>query len=202
MRQLDEKKKKKVMEFNLQYQQRKGAPPSYRDVLQNVGLGSLATVRRYILALENRGFLERDSRGKIEMTPELRQSEVALAPLAGRIVCGQPDLPFEEVEETVALPRSVFGYGELFLLRAKGDSMTEAGIEEKDLLVLRRQSTAEDGEIVVADVDGETTLKRLFRRGGKIILHPENRELSDIVTDSCEIRGVLVSCIKMYGGRR
>ena len=202
MRQLNEYKLNQVMEFNLKYQQKHGFSPSFRVVMKSLGLGSPATVRRYVLALEARGLLERDSRGKIETLPELKEREVALAPLAGRIVCGQPNLSFENVEERVALPRSLFGGGELFLLRAKGDSMTEAGIEEEDLLVLRRQSTAADGEIVAANLEGETTLKRLFHREGKIVLHPENREMADLVVDRCDIQGVLVSCIKMYGGRR
>lgn len=84
------------------------------------------------------------------------------------------------------------------MLRAKGNSMVDAGINKGDLVVLRRQTTADDGEIVAALIDGEATLKRLFHRDGKIVLHPENKRMKDIVLDSCDVQGVLVSCIKMY----
>ena len=104
----------------------------------------------------------------------------------------------ENIEESFALPRSIFGNGDLFMLRTFGDSMIDIGIKKDDLVVIRKQNTAEDGEIVVAMINGETTLKRIFRRNGKVILHPENKEMKDIVVKDCEIQGVLVSCIKIY----
>ena len=76
--------------------------------------------------------------------------------------------------------------------------MIDIGIKKNDLLVIRKQESAEDGEIVVAMVDGATTLKRIFRKNGKVILHPENSTMKDIIVPNCEIQGVLVSCIKMY----
>ena len=88
---------------------------------------------------------------------------------------------------------------DLFMLRTFGNSMTDAGINKGDLIVLRRQDTADDGEIVVALVDGNTTLKRLYHRDGKIVLHPENKRMKDIIVDECAVQGVLVGCIKTYG---
>jgi repressor LexA len=76
--------------------------------------------------------------------------------------------------------------------------MIDIGIRKDDLIVVRKQNYAEDGDIVVALVDGETTLKRFYRKGNKIILHPENKTMKDIITDNCEVQGILVSCIKMY----
>ena len=84
------------------------------------------------------------------------------------------------------------------MLRAKGDSMVDAGIKDDDLIVIRQQNTAENGEIVVAMINGETTLKRLYKRNGKVVLHPENKAMKDIVVKHCDIQGVLISCIKMY----
>ena len=84
------------------------------------------------------------------------------------------------------------------MLHTHGDSMKDIGIKEGDLIVVRRQNTADDGQIVVALIDGEVTLKRLFHRNGKIVLHPENKEMNDIIVDHCEVQGVLVSCIKLY----
>lgn len=80
----------------------------------------------------------------------------------------------------------------------KAQKVVEAGISPGDLLVLRKQDSADDGEIVVALVDGETTLKRLYHRDGKIVLHPENKRMKDIIVDDCNVQGVLVSCIKKY----
>ena len=198
MRVLKENTLTAVKEYNLKHQKEHGLSPSYRKVMHALGLGSLATVRRYVLELERRGELERNEYGNISLMPRLRQSEVTLAPLIGRIACGQPNSTCEDYEETYALPKTIFGNGELFLLRAFGNSMIDAGINENDLLVLRRQTTALDGEIVVALVDGETTLKRIYHKNGKIVLHPENREMKDIIVNFCEIQGVLVSCIKIY----
>ena len=164
-----------------------------------MNLGSLATVQRYVLALERDGKIKRTNLGNIEALPQLKKSGVTLAPLVGEIACGQPSFAVEEIEESFALPRSIFGSGKLFMLRAFGKSMIEAGIEKGDLLIIRQQNTADDGEIVVAMIDGDATLKRIFHKGRKIILHPENKEMQDIVLDNCEIQGVLVSCIKMYG---
>ena len=130
--------------------------------------------------------------------PKLEKGNFVLAPLVGSVVCGIPNPSEENYEDTYALPTDIFGKGHLFMLHAEGNSMIEAGISPGDLLVLRKQDSADDGEIIVALVDGETTLKRLYHRNGKIILHPENRRMKDIVVDKCDVQGVLVSCIKKY----
>jgi repressor LexA len=163
-----------------------------------LNLGSLATVQRYVKQLEVEGRLTRTSLGNIEPLPQLSKGETALVPLIGEIACGEPCFEVENIEESFALPRSVFGDGELFMLRAFGESMIEVGINKGDLLVIKRQNYAQDGEIVVALVNGKNTLKRFYRKHGQIILHPENKTMQDIVVKNCEIQGVLVSCIKMY----
>lgn len=96
------------------------------------------------------------------------------------------------------VPKAIFGNGNLFMLRAKGDSMIDAGIKDDDLIVIRKQNTAENGDIIVAMMNGETTLKRFYKRNGKVVLHPENKEMKDIIVKDCEIQGVLVSCIHIY----
>lgn len=184
--------------FIIDYQKRKGKSPSFREVMKALNMSSLNLVRTYILALENSGRIERTRLGNIDMLPKLRPSGVAIAPLVGSIACGQPVDAVENIEESFALPRSIFGNGDLFMLRTFGDSMIDIGIKKDDLVVIRKQNTADDGEIVVAMINGETTLKRIFRRNGKVILHPENKEMKDIVVKDCEIQGVLVSCIKIY----
>ncbi len=198
MKTLNEETLQRVREFNIAYQQEHGITPSYRQIMHALNLGSLATVRRYVMELENQGVLKRSEIGKIIPMPKLEKGNFVLAPLVGSIVCGIPNPSEENYEDTYALPTDIFGKGLLFMLHAEGNSMIEAGISPGDLLVLRKQDSADDGEIIVALVDGETTLKRLYHRNGKIILHPENRRMKDIVVDKCDVQGVLVSCIKKY----
>ena len=120
------------------------------------------------------------------------------AAVLGNIACGLPNVAEENIEEYVSLPESLFGRGEFYILRARGESMIEAGIEDGDLVVIRKQSDANDGDIIVALVEEEATLKRLYRdeENGRIILHPENKDMSDIVVDNCIIQGIAVKVIK------
>lgn len=198
MRALNEETKNAVLEYNIQYQRKHGISPSFRNIMHALNLGSLATVQRYVKQLEKEGCLSRTKVGKIAPMPQLHSGETTLVPLIGQIACGEPCFEVENIEESFELPRSVFGNGELYMLRAFGDSMIDVGINKDDLLVIRKQENANDGDIVVALVNGDNTLKRLYRRNGKIVLHPENKSLEDIIVDSCQIQGVLVSCIKMY----
>ena len=109
---------------------------------------------------------------------------------------GVPKFAEENIEEYVCLPESLFGRGEFFLLRARGDSMIGAGIEDGDLVLIRQQNTAEYNQIVVALVDDEATLKRFRPNEDHICLHPENNRYEDIIVDSCLIQGVAVKVIK------
>ena len=177
MRTLNPNTLERVENYITEYQKKNGKSPSYRQIMHGVGMSSLNLVQRYVLALEREGRIERTRIGNISVPPKLKPSGVAIAPLVGSIACGQPVDAVENIEESFALPRSIFGNGDLFMLRTFGDSMID---------------------IVVAMINGETTLKRIFRRNGKVILHPENKEMKDIVVKDCEIQGVLVSCIKIY----
>lgn len=198
MRVMSEETKNAVLEYNIRYQREHGISPSFRNIMHALNLGSLATVQRYVKQLETEGRLKRTDIGNIQPFPQLQKKEMTLAPLVGRIACGEPCLGVENIEESIALPRSVFGGGELFILRAFGNSMVDAGIHKDDLLIVRKQESADDGEIVVALVDGENTLKRLYHKNGKIVLHPENKTMKDIVVKNCDIQGVLVGCMKVF----
>ena len=198
MRILNEETKNAVLKYNIEYQKEYGVSPSFRNIMHALKLGSLATVQRYIKQLELEGKLSRTSIGNIATMPQLHSGETALVPLVGQIVCGDPCLEVEHIEESFMLPRSIFGKGELIMLRAVGDSMKDAGISKGDFLVIRKQENANDGDIVVALVNGNNTLKRLYRRNGKVILHPENKSMEDIIVDECDIQGVLVGSIKLF----
>lgn len=198
MRVLNQETLERVAQYNIDYQKKYGKSPSFREIMRALNLGSLATVQRYVRALQKSDRLEVTNTGNIQPLPQLEEGSRTVIPLIGEIACGEPIFAVENIEESYAFPKSLFGDGELFMLRAKGNSMIDAGINKGDLVVLRRQTTADDGEIVAALIDGEATLKRLFHRDGKIVLHPENKRMKDIVLDSCDVQGVLVSCIKMY----
>lgn len=198
MRVMDKSTMDKVLEYNIQYQLKHGMSPSFRQIMNELKLGSLATVQRYVKALEGSGQIKRTKIGNIDTLPQLKKGESTLAPLVGKIACGEPNFAEEDIEASYALPRALFGNGELFLLKTFGDSMKDIGIRKGDLIVVRKQNYADDGQIVVALIEGNATLKRLFRRDGNIVLHPENSEMQDIVVPKCDIQGVLVSCIKMY----
>ena len=118
--------------------------------------------------------------------------------IVGSVPYGSPEYEEENVEEYVSLPTAIFGKGDFFILRASGDSMIEAGIDDGDLVVIRKQVFADDGDIIVALVDNQNTLKRLYHdnKNKKIILHPENKRLKDIVVDECAIQGVACHVIK------
>lgn len=198
MRTLNEETLQRMEEYIRERQLKDGLSPSYRRIMHALGMSSLNLVQRYVLALENQGRIRRTRLGSIALPKRLDAGKNKITPLVGDIACGQPSFAEENIEASYALPEAIFGQGELFMLHTHGDSMIDAGIRGGDLIVVRRQSSADDGQIVVALVDGEATLKRLFHRNGKIVLHPENRQMQDIVVENCEIQGVLVSCIKMY----
>ena len=167
--------------YIIDYQKRKGKSPSFREVMKALNMSSLNLVRTYILALENSGRIERTRLGNIDMLPKLRPSGVAITPIVGSIACGKPVDAVEQIEESVTLPRAIFGGGDLFILHTHGDSMIDIGIKHGDLVVIRKQNTAENGDIIVAMMNGETTLKRFYKRNGKVVLHPENKEMKDII---------------------
>ena len=198
MRTLNEETLRRMEEYIRERQRKDGVSPSYRRIMHALGMSSLNLVQRYVLALENQGRIRRTRLGSIALPKRLDTGKNKITPLVGDIACGQPSFAEENIEASYALPEAIFGKGELFMLHTHGDSMIEVGIREGDLIVVRKQNTADDGQIVVALMDGEATLKRLFHRNGKIVLHPENRQMQDIVVENCEIQGVLVSCIKMY----
>ena len=198
MRKLNEETIRKMEGYIREKQRREGRSPSFRNIMHALGMSSLNLVQRYVVALERQGRINRTDVGRIALPQRLDTGRSVIVPLVGDIACGQPSFAEENIEASYALPQSLFGDGELYLLHTHGESMVDIGIRPNDLIVIRRQNYADDGQIVVALMDGEATLKRLFHKDGKIVLHPENRQMQDIVVENCEIQGVLVSCIKMY----
>ena len=160
MRSKDQRTMDSILKFVNKYYQESHSSPTINEVAAGVGV-SRATAHRYLLALGEKGLLAYD-RG-ISAAPESAKMKTAYvsAPLVGSIRCGNPEDEKESIEEYVSLPVSMFGKGDFYILRAKGDSMVDAGIEEDDLLVIERNCPALEGDMVVAlDEDNQNTLKR------------------------------------------
>lgn len=171
--------------------------------LDQIAIGvqtSKATAYRYIEELIERGEIEKNSRFGNLVTKNIAKNlqKTDCIPIVGEIACGSPILAEENIESYVTFSRELLGGGKFFILRAKGDSMINAGINDGDLVIVRQQETADEGQIVVALINDEATLKRYFRdkRRRKIRLHPENDEMEDMYFSSISIQGVAVKILK------
>ena len=188
-----------ILEFIRSEIEQKGYPPSVREICSAVGLKSTSSVHAHLTQLEKKGLLRRDPTKPRAMEvldgPVSRGRSV---PLVGRVTEGLPILATENIEDYLVLPQSLQGRGELFALRVQGESMIEAGIEDGDIVVLRRQETAENGEIVVAMIDDEATLKRIYYEDGHVRLQPENAAMEPIYADEVVILGRLLALFRQY----
>lgn len=173
-----------------------GRSPSTQEIASGTGL-SPATVSRYLSRMREDGIIDYSGHRNI-VTKRNRATETNAVPVLGSVSCGIPKFAEENIEEYVKLPVSLFGKGDFFLLRASGNSMIEAGIDSGDLVLVRRQDYAAPGQIVVALMEEEATLKRYYPepQNGYIRLHPENKDMDDIIVDHCLIQGVAVHVIK------
>lgn len=179
----------------------RGYPPSVREIGEAVGLSSPSTVHSHLSTLEATGHLRRDPtkpRAIEVLDDDSHPADVRRVPLVGRIAAGSPILAEEDIEDVYPLPVELVGDGPIFMLRVKGDSMIDAGILDGDLVVIHRQPDALDGEIVAALIDGEeATVKRLQRKDGAVVLHPENPALEPMVfTDGVELIGKVVAVMR------
>lgn len=184
-----------IEKFVSDYTDSNGISPTMQEVADGVG-SSKATVQRYIAQLCEDGIL--DYSGYRTMTSTKTKAAAIRVPVLGTIACGIPKFAEENIEEYVRLPVALFGKGNFFILRAYGDSMIEAGIDNGDLVLIRQQNYADEGQIVVALMEDEATLKRFYPEPKKhrIRLHPENYRMDDIYVDNCEIQGVAVKVLK------
>lgn len=177
------------------FKEERGFCPTVREIAEETGVAK-TTVSRYIMDMRDRNVI--DYCGHRNITTKGFGGDSVKVPLLGAVSCGVPKFAEENIEEYIKLPTALFGKGEYFLLRANGDSMTDAGIDDGDLVLLRAQNTADAGQIVSALIDDEATLKRFYPEPEKqrIRLHPENSALDDIYIDNCVIQGVAVKVIK------
>lgn len=201
-------RQRRVIEVIRDSVQRRGYPPSMREIGQAVGLSSTSSVAHQLMALERKGFLRRDPhrprayevRGVEVARPNTAETagrpSTSYVPLVGRIAAGGPILAEQTVEDVFPLPRQLVGEGELFALTVRGDSMVEAAICDGDWVTVRRQPVAENGDIVAAMIDGEATVKRLKREDGRIWLMPHNSAYEPINGDNATILGKVVAVLR------
>ncbi|MEY9858386.1 repressor LexA [Catenulispora sp. GAS73] len=185
---------------------RRGYPPSMREIGEAVGLQSTSSVRHQLVTLESKGFLHRDAnrpRAYIVRGAEgaarngsASEPEPAYVPLVGRIAAGGPILAEERVEEMIPIPKQMVGEGEFFALKVVGDSMIEAAICDGDVVVIRQQKQAENGEFVAAMIDGEATVKELKKEANAVWLMPRNAAYEPIPGNDAVILGRVVTVLR------
>ena len=193
-----EEKLTRVMDYIRKFSEENGYTPSVREICQQCGIKSTATVHSYIEKLQERGFLSKTDNKKRSVS--IGKNAAVTVPLIGIVTAGQPIFAYENYEDYYTFPVSEFKGDELFMLRVRGTSMIDANILDGDKIIVRRQQTADDGEIVVALVEDSATVKRIFFRDGKIILHPENEALADMtfLPGEISILGKVVGLIRNY----
>ena len=204
------KRQQEIFDFIKRYSSQHGYPPTVRDIGKAVGLTSSSTVHAHLANLEKLGLLRRDpSKPRaIEMLDRAARDVGSAVqdvigrvvapglPLVGQVAAGQPILAEENIEEYVQVPQAAGGEDGEYVLRVRGDSMIDAGILEGDYVVVRPQDTAADGEIVVALVGEEATVKRFFRESDHVRLQPENRTMEPIRTKDVQVMGRVVGLFR------
>jgi len=192
----------KILEFIKEEIRKKGYPPAVREIGEAVGLLSSSTVHGHLQTLEDKGYIRRDPTKPraIEIldsssdAPEL--NKVAHIPIVGRVTAGQPILAVENIEGTFPLPEDLVRQDNVFMLRVQGDSMIGAGILDGDLIIVRQQNEARNGEIVVALIGDEATVKRFFKERTLIRLQPENPTMEPIYSQDVSILGKVVGVFR------
>ena len=196
--------RRRILAFLQDFTRREGYSPSYRQIGEKLGI-AVSTVSDHVALLKADGSLHREPGQPRTITWPGRPSPAvegggAEIPLIGQVAAGDPLHAEEAVEQTFPLPRELVGHGQLFMLRVKGDSMTGAAIVDGDLVVIRKQETAENGEIVAAQFEGpagcEATVKTLQRIGGRAWLMPHNPAYQPIPADDARILGKMVALVR------
>ncbi len=197
-------RQKQILEFIKRRTREKGYPPSVREIGENVGLSSSSTVHGHLARLEEKGFIHRDpSKPRaIEILDNggraVQKHRLVSVPLIGRVTAGEPVLAVENIEDYVPLPRDLAGGEGTFLLSVRGESMIGAGIRDGDLVIVRPQRAADNGDIVVAMLEDEATVKRYFKDKGAVRLQPENPAMEPIVAKNVEVLGKVIGLFRRF----
>ena len=197
MRMTKEESRTKILSFIKDEIQNKGYPPSVREICQAVGFKSTSSVHAHLRDLEREGLLRRDATKPraMELTDNPRGRVV---PLVGRVTAGIPILAQENVEDEIVLPHDMVRGEDVFALRVEGVSMIEAGILDGDIVVVRKQADAVNGDIVVAMIEDEATVKRIFYEEHRVRLQPENRTMDPIYAEEVTVLGRVVALFREF----
>ncbi len=187
-----------VYNFTVEFINDNGFPPSVREICAKLNIKSTATAYSYIEKLKERGLLEKSPLKKRALSISRRSNDFKSVPLVGTIRAGSPIFAVENLEGYYSLPEEFNTGGTEFALKVQGDSMINAGIYEGDIIIVNQQNDATNGEIVVALIEDSATVKRFYRKNGKIILHPENDDLEDMIFDNVIILGVVKGLMRKF----
>lgn len=206
------KREKEILKFIEKNVKQNGYPPSVREIGKGVGLKSTATVHTYLAALTKKGYIKKesqkgrtlkllkggapDNQEEIKEKPVYSGKEMVEVPVVGKITAGEPILAVENITDTFPIPLDFVGNSESFMLTVKGESMVEAGILDGDYILIRKQNTANNGEIVVALIDEEATVKTFYKEKGYIRLQPENFTMEPIIVRNCQVLGRVIGVFR------
>ena len=187
-------KQREILEYIKKEILNRGYPPAVREICEAVDLKSTSSVHSHLETLEKNGYIRRDPTKPraIEIIDDnfnLTRREVVNVPMVGRVAAGQPILAVENIEDSFPLPIDFVGNSESFMLKVRGDSMIDAGILDGDLVLVKKQNTAENGDIVVALIEDEATVKKFYKEKGFIRLQPQNQFMQPILVPTCTILG-------------
>ncbi len=194
-----------ILHFIKNQIKQKGYPPSVREICKGVDLKSTSTVHRHLERLETKGYIRRDPT-KPRAIEILDNSDDNLfspkktvdIPIIGKVTAGEPILAVEHIEDTFPVPIELAERGSLFMLRVQGDSMIEAGILDGDYVIVKQQNDAINGDIVIALLDNEATVKRFFKEKDYIRLQPENQSMEPIIVDNVNILGKVIGLYRKF----
>jgi len=195
-------KQQEILEYIKQNILKKGYPPAVREICEAVHLRSTSSVHAHLETLEKNGYIRKDpSKPRtieiVDDTFNLTRREIANVPVIGRVAAGQPILAEENITDYFPLPVDMLPNEETFMLKVKGDSMINAGIFNGDNVIVSRQRTASNGEIVVAMVEDGATVKRFYREDGHYRLQPENDSMDPIIVNDVTILGKVIGLVRM-----
>ena len=196
-------KQSEILEYIKNQIVNKGYPPSVRDICEAVHLKSTSSVHAHLETLEKNGYIRRDPTKPraIEIIDDnfnLTRREVVNVPLIGQVAAGQPILAVENITNYFPIPAEFLNNSETFMLNVKGDSMINMGIYDGDMIIVRRQQTADNGDMVVALIDDGATVKTFYKEEGFIRLQPENDFMDPIIVRDCQILGKVIGVFRFF----
>ena len=194
------KQQTRVYSYLETYLRRKGRPPSYQEIQDYFGFRSLNSVVKHLKQLERKGYLESpwgNQKRAFRLLP--LRTTAATIPFLGRVAAGAP-IEAVDIPEVTEVPESLLAGGNNFALQVQGESMIDEGIRDGDVLIIRKQNHADNGQTVVAQIEGEVTIKKFYQRDGRVELRPANEKLKPLVVpaEKVEIIGVVVGLVRHY----